>query len=452
MPRPDCQSDLWNRRRRRAQGDDRPGIRPGPGERSAAAQHDRQDPGLRHRRGRERAGRRSRRSRTTTISTRPAPCMAVSRPRCSTAAWGSPSSRPWSKGIGSTTLEIKISFVRPITPETGLIRAEGTVLNCGRRVGIGRRAGHRQQGPAARPWHDDLPDFRRLSVRAGCAIPSPGGETAWRSSAGCPGWRHSRRLQGIVPAARPRGGRHARRRPGAGGPGRWRARPGLPLAGLYGSMLPLAGRSPVRQLAPGRGRAHFGDGGHRRGRRGAAGDGRSRSDGDALRDARRDGGCAVPPGRPAASRLRCQLPVEARDRGLHARRRARDHRLAIAQGAGRPRRGRDHAGAVREPLAAPRRHQPGRSGDRCRELRRDPAQPPLRAARARRGGGTCGLAAGRGAARPRPLRHRQPDVGREPGPADQRQRFAHRRRRGGRRAHAGHRLSPPSSSLSSCCG
>ena len=39
------------------------------------------------------------------------------------------------KGIGSTTLEIKISFVRAITPETGLIKAEGTVLNCGRRVG-----------------------------------------------------------------------------------------------------------------------------------------------------------------------------------------------------------------------------------------------------------------------------------------------------------------------------
>ena len=40
------------------------------------------------------------------------------------------------KGVGSTTLEFKISFVRPITPETGLIRAEGTVLSRGRRVGI----------------------------------------------------------------------------------------------------------------------------------------------------------------------------------------------------------------------------------------------------------------------------------------------------------------------------
>jgi uncharacterized protein (TIGR00369 family) len=39
------------------------------------------------------------------------------------------------KGFGSTTLEFKISFVRPITPETGLISAEGVVLNCGSRVG-----------------------------------------------------------------------------------------------------------------------------------------------------------------------------------------------------------------------------------------------------------------------------------------------------------------------------
>jgi uncharacterized protein (TIGR00369 family) len=40
------------------------------------------------------------------------------------------------KGINSTTLEFKISFVRPITPETGLITAEGKVINCGRRIGI----------------------------------------------------------------------------------------------------------------------------------------------------------------------------------------------------------------------------------------------------------------------------------------------------------------------------
>jgi uncharacterized protein (TIGR00369 family) len=39
------------------------------------------------------------------------------------------------KGLGQTTLEFKISLIRPITSGMGVIRAEGTVLNCGRRVG-----------------------------------------------------------------------------------------------------------------------------------------------------------------------------------------------------------------------------------------------------------------------------------------------------------------------------
>lgn len=39
------------------------------------------------------------------------------------------------RGIGSTTLEFKISLIRVITPETGLIKAEGNVINCGRRIG-----------------------------------------------------------------------------------------------------------------------------------------------------------------------------------------------------------------------------------------------------------------------------------------------------------------------------
>ena len=38
------------------------------------------------------------------------------------------------KGVGQT-LEFKISLLRPITPETGAIKAEGTVLSRGRRVG-----------------------------------------------------------------------------------------------------------------------------------------------------------------------------------------------------------------------------------------------------------------------------------------------------------------------------
>ena len=39
------------------------------------------------------------------------------------------------KGVSQTTLEFKISLVRPITPETGPIKAEGLLLNRGRRIG-----------------------------------------------------------------------------------------------------------------------------------------------------------------------------------------------------------------------------------------------------------------------------------------------------------------------------
>ena len=39
------------------------------------------------------------------------------------------------KGVGQTTLEFKTSLVRPITPETGMIKVEGIVLSRGRRVG-----------------------------------------------------------------------------------------------------------------------------------------------------------------------------------------------------------------------------------------------------------------------------------------------------------------------------
>ena len=39
------------------------------------------------------------------------------------------------KGVSQTTLEFKISLMRPITPEIGLIKAEGIVLSCGRRIG-----------------------------------------------------------------------------------------------------------------------------------------------------------------------------------------------------------------------------------------------------------------------------------------------------------------------------
>jgi len=39
------------------------------------------------------------------------------------------------KGLGQTTLEFKISLVRPITPQTGLITAKGVAMSRGRRIG-----------------------------------------------------------------------------------------------------------------------------------------------------------------------------------------------------------------------------------------------------------------------------------------------------------------------------
>ncbi len=39
------------------------------------------------------------------------------------------------RGFSQTTVEFKISLIRPITHETGMITAEGVVLNRGRRIG-----------------------------------------------------------------------------------------------------------------------------------------------------------------------------------------------------------------------------------------------------------------------------------------------------------------------------
>jgi len=65
------------------------------------------------------------------------------------------------KGVGSTTLEFKISFMRPITPETGLITAGGCAeyRSAGRQR---RRAAYRCQRSFARPWHDHMPDLRKV--------------------------------------------------------------------------------------------------------------------------------------------------------------------------------------------------------------------------------------------------------------------------------------------------
>ncbi len=48
------------------------------------------------------------------------------------------------KGLGQTTVEFKISLLRPITPQTGQVKAEGVMLHRGRRIGIAE--GHLTDG------------------------------------------------------------------------------------------------------------------------------------------------------------------------------------------------------------------------------------------------------------------------------------------------------------------
>lgn len=40
------------------------------------------------------------------------------------------------RGVGYTTLETKVNFIRPITKDTGCVRAEGRVVHVGRRTGV----------------------------------------------------------------------------------------------------------------------------------------------------------------------------------------------------------------------------------------------------------------------------------------------------------------------------
>jgi len=67
------------------------------------------------------------------------------------------------KGLGQTTLEFKISLVRPITPPEHQRRGHRAQPRPPRRHR--RRPHHRLKRPAARSRHDYLPDLRTLMPR-----------------------------------------------------------------------------------------------------------------------------------------------------------------------------------------------------------------------------------------------------------------------------------------------
>jgi len=64
------------------------------------------------------------------------------------------------KGFGQTTVEFKISLIRAYyDPQTGRINAEGTVLNCGRRVGTAEGRLTDGKGTLLAHGTTTLPDF-----------------------------------------------------------------------------------------------------------------------------------------------------------------------------------------------------------------------------------------------------------------------------------------------------
>ena len=68
-------------------------------------------------------------------------------------------------GIGYTTVEIKVNYVRAMTDKTGPVRAEGKVINVGSRIATseGRLVRRRRQAAGAR--HHDLPDLPDVTAR-----------------------------------------------------------------------------------------------------------------------------------------------------------------------------------------------------------------------------------------------------------------------------------------------
>jgi uncharacterized protein (TIGR00369 family) len=126
--------DLWDRQRRAAEGNERPGVRPRAGRRHVAAQHDRRTLGYDVT---EAANGRV----VVTITPTGAhlnPAGTVHGGVAATlldSAMGLAVQTTLERGLAQTTLEFKISLVRPITPDTGPIKAEGVVLSRGRRIG-----------------------------------------------------------------------------------------------------------------------------------------------------------------------------------------------------------------------------------------------------------------------------------------------------------------------------
>ena len=119
------------------------------------------------------------------------------------------------KGEAWTTLELKLNLVRPISKDTGLVRAEGRIIHRGRTVATSRHA-EGPRGQALRPRHHDVHDLPGEAAqikssasaearhaaddeRASRRSRSGGARTADSRRARCGGGSRNRRSQGPTP-------------------------------------------------------------------------------------------------------------------------------------------------------------------------------------------------------------------------------------------------------------
>ena len=71
-------------------------------------------------------------------------------------------------GVGYTSIDLNVSYTRPVTRDSGALRAVGTVVKPGRRVAFSQ-AEIFDSAEAGRHRHQQLPDHagrRRLTARA----------------------------------------------------------------------------------------------------------------------------------------------------------------------------------------------------------------------------------------------------------------------------------------------
>ena len=108
----------------------------------------------------------SRAGPTAASTIRSARFTAAMRRRCSTAPAASRLHSSSAPNRGHTTLELKVSYLRGLSENSGTVRATGRTVSVGRRVAFAEADAARRRGPVVRHGHLDAAGVRRRTARA----------------------------------------------------------------------------------------------------------------------------------------------------------------------------------------------------------------------------------------------------------------------------------------------